>query len=118
MHFYTGCVGAALSAVVLPFVWTTLAPSQWLALLAIGAFSTIGHYLLILAYGRAPVAVLTPYLYLQIAFAMLGGWLVFAHRPDRWSLVGAATIGLCGALGTWLTAREQTPRQVRVGRVG
>jgi drug/metabolite transporter (DMT)-like permease len=39
--------------------------------------------LLILAYQRAPAATLTPYLYAQIGFAMLGGWIVFSHVPDR-----------------------------------
>jgi drug/metabolite transporter (DMT)-like permease len=49
---------------------------------------------------------LTPYLYAQIAFAMLAGWLVFSHVPDRWSLVGIAMIAVCGAGGAWLTVRE------------
>jgi drug/metabolite transporter (DMT)-like permease len=49
---------------------------------------------------------LTPYLYSQIAFAMVGGWLVFEHLPDGWSLIGMALIAACGALGAWLTVRE------------
>jgi drug/metabolite transporter (DMT)-like permease len=62
--------------------------------------------MLILAYQRAPAATLTPYLYSQIGFAMLGGWLVFSHVPDGWSLVGMVTIAICGAGGAWLTLRE------------
>ncbi|HEY0885815.1 MAG TPA: EamA/RhaT family transporter, partial [Ramlibacter sp.] len=45
-------------------------------------------------------------LYTQIAFAMLGGWLVFSHVPDGWSLLGMAAIAVCGAGGAWLTVRE------------
>jgi drug/metabolite transporter (DMT)-like permease len=71
-----------------------------------GALGAIGHFLLILAYQRAAAATLTPYLYTQIAFAMLGGWLVFSHVPDRWSLLGMAAIAVCGAAGAWLTVRE------------
>ena len=37
---------------------------------------------------------------------MLGGWLVFSHVPDGWSLVGMAMIAVCGAGGAWLTVRE------------
>lgn len=107
MHFYTGCVGAALLSVLLPFVWTTLPAEVWAMLVGIGVCSTLGHYLLILAYGKAPVAVLTPYLYMQIVFATLAGWAVFAHMPDAWAITGILTIGVCGALGTWLTARDQ-----------
>lgn len=107
MHLYTGWVGTLMASVGLPFVWTTL-QSWWLwALLCfMGAMAAIGHYLLILAYQRAPAATLTPYLYTQIGFAMLGGWLVFSHLPDRWSMMGIAMIAVCGAGGAWLTVRE------------
>lgn len=107
MHFYTGLIGAGLLTVLLPFVWTTLEPEVWAALVGIGVCSTLGHYLLILAYGKAPVAVLTPYLYLQIVFATLAGWAVFSHMPDGWAITGILTIGVCGAFGTWLTARDK-----------
>jgi drug/metabolite transporter (DMT)-like permease len=116
MHLYTGWVGTLLASLTLPFVWQSL-PSWslwgWLALM--GAVATIGHFLLILAYQRAPAATLTPYLYAQIGFAMLGGWLVFAHTPDRWSVMGIALIAICGAGSAWLAAREsRQARQISV----
>ena len=107
MHLYTGWVGTLLATLALPWVWTSL-PAWWLwaALLFMGAMGTIGHFMLILAYQRAPAATLTPYLYGQIAFAMLGGWIVFSHVPDDWSILGIAMIAFCGAGGAWLTVRE------------
>ena len=107
MHLYTGWVGTLIATVALPFVWTTL-PAWWLwALLCLmGVMATVGHFMLILAYQRAPAATLTPYLYSQIAFAMLGGWIVFSHVPDGWSMVGIVMIAICGAGGAWLTVRE------------
>ena len=107
MHLYTGWVGTLLASLGLPFVWTAL-PHWWLwaALCFMGAMGAIGHFMLILAYQRAPAATLTPYLYGQIAFAMLGGWLVFSHVPDAWSMIGIVTIAVCGAGGAWLTVRE------------
>ncbi|MEO8021871.1 DMT family transporter [Polaromonas sp.] len=107
MHLYTGWVGTLLVSTVLPFVWTSLSSwSLWGWLVLMGAAATVGHFLLILAYMRAPAATLTPYLYAQIAFAMIGGWIAFSHVPDRWSLVGMVMIAICGAAGAWLTARE------------
>jgi drug/metabolite transporter (DMT)-like permease len=107
MHLYTGWVGTLIASLALPFVWTAL-PHWWLwlALCFMGFMATVGHFMLILAYQRAPAATLTPYLYTQIAFAMLGGWLVFAHVPDGWSMIGMAMIAVCGAAGAWLTVRE------------
>jgi drug/metabolite transporter (DMT)-like permease len=107
MHFYTGWVGALIASLALPFVWTWLAnPWLWAGLCFMGFMATVGHFLLILAYQRAPASTLTPYLYAQIAFAMLGGWLVFAHVPDGVSVTGIAMIAFCGAGGAWLTVRE------------
>ena len=108
MHLYTGWTGTLLSAVALPYVWTSLG-SWWLwaCLCFMGLMATVGHFMLILAYYRAPAATLTPYLYSQIGFAMLGGWLVFSHMPDTLSLAGIGMIAVCGAAGAWLTVRER-----------
>jgi drug/metabolite transporter (DMT)-like permease len=107
MHLYTGWVGTLVASFALPFVWTAL-PVWWLwaCLCFMGLAATVGHFFLILAYQRAPAATLTPYLYTQIAFATLGGWLVFSHVPDGWALMGMAMIAVCGAGGAWLTVRE------------
>ena len=108
MHLYTGWTGTLLSAITLPFVWTALPdPWLWAALCFMGLTATVGHFMLILAYYRAPAATLTPYLYSQIGFAMLSGILVFSHVPDPLSLAGIGMIALCGAAGAWLTVREQ-----------
>jgi drug/metabolite transporter (DMT)-like permease len=108
MHFYTGWVGTLIASVAVPFAWTALPGWQWWALLCLmGFMGTVGHFILILAYQRAPASTLTPYLYAQIAFAMLGGWLLFSQVPDRLSLIGISMIAICGAAGAWLTVRER-----------
>ncbi|AOW14269.1 hypothetical protein LPB72_04120 [Hydrogenophaga crassostreae] len=107
MHFYTGWVGALLTSAVLPWVWQSMPDIQILALLClIGLMGTVGHFLLILAFARAPASTLSPYLYAQIGFAMLCGWWVFDHVPSVMELCGIALIASCGAGAGWLTARE------------
>lgn len=107
MHFYTGWVGTLLSSLMLPFVWAANLPWQsWAGMLLMGLMGCVGHFMLILGYSRTPAAILTPYLYAQIGFAMLGSWLIFSHLPDSWSLTGIALIALSGAAGAWLTLRE------------
>ena len=111
-HLYTGLIGMLAASVALPFFWVPLASSfMWMMLLLLGFLGTVGHFVLILAYKRANPSVLTPYLYGQIVFAMLGGWLVFSQVPDAWSLLGIALITGCGALGTWLTVHESQQSQ-------
>lgn len=112
MHFYTGWTGALVTTVAVPFAWAPVVSwKHWMAMAVVGAAGTIGHYLFILAFARAPAAQLTPYLYCQIGFAVLGGWIVFAHAPDAWSLAGMALIASCGAAGAWLTGRENRALQ-------
>ena len=107
MHLWTGWVGTIVASTALPFVWTWIAnPWTWLLLCFMGIAATIGHFMLILAFQRAPAATLTPYLYSQIAFAMFAGLVVFSHAPDHWSLGGIVLIAICGAAGGWLTVRE------------
>jgi len=108
MHLYTGWTGTIVASFALPFVWSTLPHGAiWLALCFMGLMGTVGHLMLILAYYRAPAATLTPYLYAQIGFAMLGGLIVFSHVPDHLSLAGIVMIAVCGAAGAWLTVRER-----------
>jgi len=116
MHFYTGWIGTLIASLALPFVWTAL-PSWWLwgGLMLMGLAASVGHFLLILAYTRTTAATLSPFFYTQIGFAMLGGWLVFSHVPDSWSMIGIGMIALSGALSAWLTAREsQALRQIKL----
>ena len=107
MQLYSGWVGTLIASIALPFAWTSLASwSLWGWLLLMGAAATVGHFLLILAYQRTAAATLTPYLYAQIGFAMLGGWIAFSHVPDQWSMFGIVMIAICGAAGAWLAVRE------------
>ena len=92
-HFYTGWLGAIAASILLPFAWETVAHwSTWLILVFMGCCSSLGHFLLIVAYKQAPAATLTPYLYCQILFSTIAAWLIFDHVPDSLSLLGMALI--------------------------
>ena len=110
MQFWTGCTGAALSTLALPFFWAPLGSwTTWALLGLVCALSTAGHWMLVVGYAKAGVATLTPLLFAQIAFSTLLGWLVFAHVPDGWALAGLCAIAFGGAACTWLSARERAP---------
>ena len=107
MHIYTGWVGTAIASVLVLGVWTTdLTPFQWFLMCVIGFAGTLGHYLLIVAFSRAPASSVSPFLYSSIAFATLAGWLVFSHIPDLWATLGILLIALCGLGAGWLSQRE------------
>lgn len=106
-HFYTGLVGALVMSPIAIFSWSTPALLiHWPWFVAVGAFGTFGHLMLIRAYMRASAPVLTPYLYTQIAFAMLAGWLAFNHVPDALAWMGIAVIASSGIGNALLSAHE------------
>jgi drug/metabolite transporter (DMT)-like permease len=108
-HFYTGLVGALVMSPIVVFSWNTAALlAHWPWFVLIGFMGTFGHLMLIRAYMRASAPVLTPFLYSQIAFATLAGWLVFNHAPDALAWLGIAVIAASGVGNALLAAREMS----------
>lgn len=106
-HFYTGLVGALVMTPIMLFSWDSAALlNYWYWFVVVGFLGTFGHLMLIRAFNRANAVVLTPYLYLQIAFATVLGWLVFRHVPDGLAWAGIAVIAASGVGNAMLSARE------------
>lgn len=106
-HFYTGLTGTLLMVPVAALHWDTAALlAHWPWFMALGFFGTFGHLMLIWAFMRAPAMVLTPYLYAQIAFATLFGWVFFRHVPDGWAWLGIAVIAASGVGNAVLSVYE------------
>jgi drug/metabolite transporter (DMT)-like permease len=108
MLLYPALVGAGVMTVAWPFFGSHL-DLTWLdmaKLLMVGVLGTAGHFLLILAFQRAPASALTPFTYAHLVFATLVGWLVFGDFPDALTLVGMAVIGGSGLLLTWHERRR------------
>ena len=111
MHFYTGCFGAVVMTAVLPWIWSE-APDLhiWTMLLLIGVFATVGHLLMLIAFASAPAATLSPFMYAQIALAVMAGWLFFDHFPGYVEWIGISLIVISGVSSAWVMARKQTDR--------
>lgn len=95
------------TAVLTPFAlltWQTPASAwQWLMLAVAGLSGGAGHYFAAQAHRFASAAVLGPFLYQQIIYMSIGGWLVFDQVPDHAVLLGA---GIVVASGLYLLWRE------------
>lgn len=89
---YTGLVGAVVLTISVPFFWTDPDPWDWVELAATGFFGFVGHYLLAMAYARAPASTLAPYTYVITIWLGLLGYLVFGHIPDIWTMIGCTII--------------------------
>jgi drug/metabolite transporter (DMT)-like permease len=101
--FFPALVGMLLMSALVPFLsYDTWFPVADTALfVAIGAVGTLGHFLFILAFQRAPVSAIAPFTYMQMLWSTLAGWLVFGAFPDAWTLAGILIIAGSGGVLTW-----------------
>jgi drug/metabolite transporter (DMT)-like permease len=109
-QFYSGIVA---TVAMLPFalaVWVT--PStwqQWAVAIVIGICGGLGHYFLALAHRYAPASVLAPFLYQQIIWMVLFGYVLFGDLPDAPTVVGCAIVMASGGYLLWRSMRP-SPR--------
>jgi drug/metabolite transporter (DMT)-like permease len=106
--FYSNLLGTVVMMAVLPFVWTWPASAgDFVLLVLLGCVGTIGHFLQIRAHRIAPASVLSPFIYTQLVWAILAGYIVFGDLPDRWTLAGCAIVITSGL---YLLYRERRVR--------
>ena len=108
IQFLPALVASALLAPFALAAWQ--APQgwfEWALLCLMGVFGGTGHYLLAVAHRYAPASTLAPFLYQQILYMALFGYLVFGSVPDKAVWLGAAIV--IGS-GLYLFARERRGR--------
>lgn len=93
---YSAMIGLVLISLAMPFVWQPLTWTFVLMGLFIGVSSTIGHWLLVMAFRHADASLLAPFSYLQLLWASIFGYVLFSALPDVWTLVGAVIIAGSG----------------------
>lgn len=106
-HLASGVTGFLLMSAALPFFWQALPLRVWMLILVVGLAASTGHLLLAMALKKAQASVITPFLYTQLGFAVVGGWLMLGRVPDGWSFLGMGVIAICGILNAWLNLREK-----------
>ena len=79
-----------------PWGWAPLrGPDLWV-FAATGALVAGAHYLMIEAFRLAEAALVAPFKYTSMVWAVLFGYLIFGDLPDAWTLAGAAVVVLAG----------------------
>ncbi len=87
-----------------------LPSDTWLLLVGIGVIGTVAHLLMTWSLRFAPTSTLAPMQYLEIPFATIIGWLIFADLPN-----GLAALGICVtiAAGLYIILRERRLERLR-----
>jgi drug/metabolite transporter (DMT)-like permease len=103
--FYPALVGTLVLVPAVPAVWVT--PFDLLdgaLMAAIGLLGGVGHYVLIFAYRHTAAGVLQPFIYLQLVWTVVLGYVVFDEIPGPATALGAS---LVVASGIYVFYREQ-----------
>jgi drug/metabolite transporter (DMT)-like permease len=103
--FYANFIGALVMLPIIPFVWQP--PRSWIIALMLaltGVLGSTGHFFLIAGHKLAPASTLSPFIYTQLIWVVILGYLVFDHLPNGWTLAGAAMV--VGS-GLYLLYRER-----------
>src|SRR6185369_8034788 len=91
--FYANFIGALVMLPVIPLVWRPPADLGIAALLLMtGALGSTGHYFLIAGHKLAPASALAPYVYTQLIWVIILGYLVFGQVPNNWTIAGATIV--------------------------
>jgi drug/metabolite transporter (DMT)-like permease len=96
---------ASLPGTIAYGVWPT--GHEWLLLAGVGLFAQLGQVWLTRGLALETAGRATAASYLQIAFAAVWGWLLFAEVPGSWTLAGAGLIGASAWIGARAAARER-----------
>jgi drug/metabolite transporter (DMT)-like permease len=112
MAFYgfLSVVPAGLALMMFQGGWIALAPGILLRLALTAVVGVAAYYAIVAAMRLGDVAVVTPFRYSRIVFALILGVTVFDETVDGWTLIGAAIV-IASGLYTLL-------REARMRRVG
>ena len=93
-----------------------LTPLEGLLMAAALGFGVLAYYAIVAAMRMGDVAVITPFRYSRLVFALIFGVLFFGERPDAATLAGSALIVASGIYTFWREARlRHTQRNVSKG---
>ncbi len=91
--------------------WQWPSNTEWALFILAGLLGTAGQYFLTRAFATADISSVQSVKFLDLVWASLLGWLMFADLPSQSTLVGGSVI--CGAT-IWIARREARGRQQKV----
>jgi drug/metabolite transporter (DMT)-like permease len=83
--------------------WQMPTAAQWFGFLVCGILGSLGHYFLARSFASADISATQSVRFLDLVWASVLGWLVFADTPSRSTLIGGVVI--CAST-FWIARRE------------
>ena len=107
--FYSAIFGALCYSIYIVFHWNPMSNNALLLTTIIGLFGTAGHLCLIRALTLGEASLVAPFIYTNLLFTTIWGFVLFGNFPDFWAIAGALIIV---AAGIYVWARDLAVRQM------
>ena len=107
--FYSAIFGAICYSIYIVFHWNPMSNNALLLTIIIGLFGTAGHICLIRALTLGEASLVAPFIYTNLLFTTIWGFVLFGNFPDFWTIVGAVIIV---AAGIYVWVRDRAVRQI------
>lgn len=91
-QMWSPAMGALVMSAIVPITWTTPDALGWAMMMVVGLAGGFGHYLLIKAYEIAPASTLSPFVYTQLIWMVIFGYLLFDDFPDAFTIAGSCIV--------------------------
>lgn len=101
---YSGVAGFVGLSLLMPVVWQPATSYVWILFFALGISGGLGHYLMIKAFEAAPGGTLAPFIYVQMLWMVIVGFLWFGDWPAVTTWIG---VGLIVGSGLYALHRER-----------
>lgn len=103
--FYFVAIGTIIAAIPMPWIAQMPTLKEVPLFLGLGFTGVLAQYLLSIAFGNAPAAVITVFNYSGIIWATLFGWLIWADWPANTIWIGGAVVIASNIFIIWRESR-------------
>ncbi|QJQ93850.1 MULTISPECIES: DMT family transporter [Halomonadaceae] len=111
MVFYVTLVPLLVTGMLLPMVWRTPDALHWLGFVGASIFGIGAMACITLAFRQAPAALVAPFDYTGMLWAVVLGWWFWGEVPDLWVYLGTAVIIASGLAITLHERRTSLKRR-------
>ncbi len=112
--FYFVAIGTVVAALPLPWIFTMPSWSDLPYILGLGISGVLAQFLLSIAFGHAPAAVVTVFNYSGLIWATFFGWVIWQEWPSEAILIGGCIVILSNVFVIW---RENKVRKLKGERI-
>lgn len=112
--FYFVAIGTLVAALPLPWFFTMPTWEDVPLLLGVGFTGVMAQFLLSVAFGNAPAAVVTVFNYSGLIWATFFGWMIWQDWPSNAIWIGGSIVIISNIFVIWRESKKRTLKGERV----